>query len=105
PDSHGIAHPTNKMRWRMFDKNTNLTYTYEEIWNTHTFVIELLIELFDNDETKFSQLIDEIANLASNDRKKVLDWANVIYDKIEQKQFTAWETIRKILNHHRSYPD
>ncbi|MCZ3045353.1 hypothetical protein NYY94_18915, partial [Acinetobacter baumannii] len=57
PDHHGIAHPTHKMRWRMFDKNTNLTYTYEEIFKTHSEVIEMLISIFDNDELKFAQLI------------------------------------------------
>lgn len=105
PDHHGIAHPTHKMRWRMFDKNTNLTYTYQEIWNTHSAVIEMLIKLFDNDEEKFSQLIKETTNLRPNDRKRVLDWANTIYTKVEQKKFTTWEAIRNILNHHRSHPD
>lgn len=105
PDNHGIAHPTHKMRWRMFDKNTNLTYTYQEIWNTHSAVIQMLINLFDNDEEKFSQLIKETTNLRPNDRKKVLDWANKIYTQVEQKNFTTWEAIRKILNHHRSHPD
>lgn len=105
PDHHGIAHPTHKMRWRMFDKNTNLTYTYQEIWNTHSAVIEMLINLFDNDEEKFSQLIKETTNLSPNDRKKVLDWADEVYPNIKQEKFSTWETIRGILNHHRSHPD
>ena len=105
PDHHGIAHPTNKMRWRMFDKNTNLTYTYQEIWNTNSAVIEMLISLFDNKEEKFSQLIKETTNLTINDRKRILDWADEIYANINQEKFTIWETIRGILNHHRSHPD
>lgn len=105
PDHHGIAHPTHKMRWRMFDKNTNLTYTYKEIWNTHSAVIEMLINLFDNDEEKFSELIKETTNLSPKDRKRVLDWADGVCLKVEQKNFTSWATIRKILNHHRSHPD
>ena len=105
PDHHGIAHPTHKMRWRMFDKNTNLTYTYQEIWNTHSAVIEMLINLFDNDEEKFSQLIKETTNLSPKDRKKVLEWADEVYPNIKQEKFTTWETIRGILNHHRSHPD
>src|SRR5690606_33618152 len=36
PEHHGVAHPTHKMRWRMFDKNTNLKYTDQEILNTHS---------------------------------------------------------------------
>lgn len=73
PDRHGIAHPTHKMRWRIFDKNINLSYTYEEIWKTHSEVIEMLISIFDNDELKFAQLIEEIPNLSSQDRKRVLE--------------------------------
>jgi len=105
PDSHGIAQPTHKMRWRMFDKNTNLSYTYQEIWDTHTYVVGLLLKLFDNKEHKFSQLINETVNLSPTDRKTVLDWAETVFSQIEQKEFTTWETIRKILNHHRSHPD
>jgi hypothetical protein len=105
PENHGIAHPTHKMRWRIFYKNTNLTYTYQEIWNTHSYVISLLANIFDNDENKFSQLIEGTVNLAPNDRKTVLDWAENNYPKIRQLQFTSWEAIRKILNYHRSHPD
>lgn len=105
PDHQGIAHPTYKMRWRMFDKNTNLTYSYQEIWDTHSAVIEMLISLFDNNEEKFSQLIKETTNLSPNDRKRLLDWANKVYINVKQEKFTTWETIRGILNHHRSHPD
>lgn len=105
PDHHDIAHPTHKMRWRMFDKNTNLTYTYQERWNTHIAVIEMLINLFDNDEEKFSQLIKKTTNFYHKDRKRVLDWADEVYPNIKQEKFTTWETIRGILYHHRSHPD
>jgi len=105
PDHHSIAHPTHKMRWRMFDKNTNLEYTYQEIRDTHSAVIEMLINLFDYDENKFSQLIDETTNLKPSDRNRVLDWADEVCLKVEQKRYTTWATIRKILNHHRSHPE
>ncbi|MDI6833605.1 MAG: hypothetical protein QMD02_07180 [Bacteroidales bacterium] len=105
PDPLGIALSTYKMRWRMFDKNTNLTYSYQEIWNTHSAVIEMLINLFDNDEKKFSQLIKEITDLSPKDRKRVLDWANEVYPNIKQEKFLTWETIREILNNQRSHPD
>jgi len=105
PDHNGIAHPTHKMRWRMFDKNTNLEYTYQEIWETHSTVIEILINLFDYDENKFAQLINITTNLNPKDRNRVLDWADGVCLKVEQKNFTTWATIRKILNRHRSHPD
>jgi hypothetical protein len=105
PDHHGIAHPTHKMRWRIFDKNLNLRYTYEEIYDTHSYVVSLLLDQFDNSEKKFSQLIVESVNLFPHDRRKILDWADSIYLKVQKSEYTAWETIRKILNHHRSHPD
>ncbi len=107
PDHHGIAHPTHKMRWRVFDKNTNLRYTDQEIWNTHTYVIQLLLDLFDADEKKFAQLIEETANvkLSPLNRNKILDWAEINYSNVNQIKYTTGETIRKILNHHRSHPN
>ena len=105
PDHHGVAHPTHKMRWRMFDKNTNLKYTYQEIWDTHTTIIEILIELFDYDENKFSQLLNEVTKLSHKDRNRVLTWADEVCLKVDQKSFTTWAIIRKMLNHHRSHPD
>jgi len=105
PDHHGIAQPTHKMRWRMFDKNTNLKYTYQEIWDTHSAVIDMLISLFDYDEKKFAQLIDEIPNLSPSDRERVFKWADEVCLEVEQNEYTTWETIRKILNHHRSHPE
>src|SRR5690606_33687996 len=105
PEHHGVAHPTHKMRWRMFDKNTNLKYTYQEIWDTHSTVIEMLINLFDYDENKFAQLINETTNLKPKDRSRVLKWADEVCSKVEQKNFSTWAAIRKILNRHRSHPD
>ncbi|HQQ94756.1 MAG TPA: hypothetical protein PLQ93_09390 [Bacteroidia bacterium] len=105
PDHHRVGHPTHKMRWRIFDKNLNLHYTYQEIWDTHSYVVSLLLAQFDNNEKKFSQLIEETVKLSPQDRKKVLDWADSIYSNIQQTEFITWETIRKILNHHRSHPE
>ena len=105
PSYHDVAFPTHKMRWRMFDKNTNLSYTYKEIWNTNSAIIEMLITIFDNDEDKFSQLIKETPRLSHADRKRVLDWADEVYPNIQHEKKIAWETIRGILSHHRSCPD
>lgn len=105
PDHHGIAQPTHKMRWRMFDKNTNLKYTYQEIRDTHSAVIDMLIDLFDYNEKKFAQLIDKTPILSPSDRERVFKWADEVYLTVEQNEYTTWETIRKILNHHRSHPE
>lgn len=105
PDPYETALPTHKMRWRMFEKDTNLPYTNKEICDAYSNIIEMLITIFNNDEDKFSQLIKETPNLSHADRKRVLDWADEVYPNINHKKNLAWEIIRGILNHHRSYSD
>ncbi len=105
PSGSGVAQPTHKMRWRMFDVDTNINRTYQEIWNTHTAIVEMLIDLFDYDENKFSQLINASTNLGPKDRKRVLDWADEMYPNVKQEKFTTWEKLRTILHRHRSHPD
>lgn len=105
PESHAVGQPTHKMRWRMFDMNTNLTRTYQEIWDTHTAVVEMLMGLFDNDEQKFAQLLEATTEMGPEDRKRVLDWAEEVHQDVAQEVFTTWETLRNILHNHRSYPD
>lgn len=105
PTHHQSGSPTHKMRWRIFDKNLNLPYTYKETWDTDSYVLSLLLDQFDNNEGKFSQLIEKSVSLFLCDRKTFLDWAEINYSKVQQSEYTAWGIIRKILNRHRSYPD
>lgn len=105
PENNSVAQPTHKMRWRIFDKNTKLKYTYQEIRDTYSTIIEMLIGLFDNDEDKFAQLVNNAINMNPKNRNRVLTWAEEVCLNVEQKSFTSWATIRKILNHHRSHPD
>lgn len=104
PKHHGIAHPTHKMRWRMFNESFNISYTYQEIWETHAYVVDLLISNFDNSEDNFSLLFEESVTLSSKDRRKILDFADSVYLKVAQNSFITWNTIRKILSKHRSHP-
>jgi len=105
PGPHEVAQETHKMRWRIFDKNINMNYTYEETFATYSYVISLMLEQFDDSEKKFSQLIREAVNLLPKDRKRVLEWADSNYSKVKHYEHTTWGIIRRILSHHRSYTD
>jgi len=105
PEHHGVGHPTHKMRWRMFDKSFDQIYTYQEIWDTHSSVVDMLISVFDHTEPKLSDLFDKIDNLSEIDRDKILEFLDSEIDKINQIEFTAWHTLRNTLSHHRSHPD
>lgn len=105
PSNHGIAHPTFKMRWRLFNNNLNLKYTYQEIYKTYSFILELLLKIFDFNEQQFSKLIEKSPQIPRDDRNKFLKWAYDTVDKIPQTEFNSWHAVRKILYRHRSNPN
>ncbi|MCB0539886.1 MAG: hypothetical protein KDE33_20385, partial [Bacteroidetes bacterium] len=100
-----VGHPTHKMRWRMFELQTEKPITYKEIYDTHSAAVEMLISIFDSTESKLSQLIEESVNLSPNDRDKLLTFIEKILPSVKQVEFTAWHSTRRILAHHRSHPD
>ena len=53
----------------------------------------------------FSQLIDESVNLSPKNRTRVLEWVENNYSKVHQTNYETWHTLRKLLSHHRTYPD
>lgn len=103
-DGYNVAFPTHKMRWRLFDENTSLSYSLKEIEDTYSNVIAMLMSLVDHDEDKFSRLIKETPKLSVEHRKRVLDWADEVLPSIRQEKFLIWGIIREILHRHRSVP-
>lgn len=106
PKHSDVAHPTHKMRWRMFDINTNFTRYNSEVYEIHTFIVDQLITNFDFSEGKFAELIDDSdsAQLHPDYRNKIIDFLSSEYDKIQQETYVAWEEIRKILYFRNSHP-
>lgn len=104
PNGYNVAFPTHKMRWRLFDENTSLSYSYKEMEDTYSNVIAMLISIVDNDEDKISQLIRKVPELSVEHRKRILDWADEVLPTIKQEKVVIWKTIREILHRHRSVP-
>ncbi|WP_367388131.1 hypothetical protein [Lewinella sp. LCG006] len=105
PQNHGVGHPTHKMRWRMLEHSFDKNYTYKEIWETHSEVVDIMISVFDYSENQLSDILQGIDNLSPHDREKLLIFLGSELDKIEQLEYTAWHTLRNNLSHHRSHPD
>ncbi len=105
PDSHAIGHFTHKMRWRTFDQTFEKTYMYKEIWETHSIVVDLLLSICDFSEDKISNLLKESVGLRPNDRDTILTFIEKSIGEIKQTDYTAWQTLRGILNHNRSHPE
>jgi hypothetical protein len=107
PDNHSVGMPTHKMRWRLFDEKLEKPITYDEIWKTHSRVVELLISIFDDSEEKLSKLIEESSNktLSPKDRKMMVDFLDSRLENVKQSSFVAWSKLREILSRHRSHSD
>lgn len=105
PPNNNIAHSTYKMKWRTFETNTSLTYSRIEVYNTYAAILDLLFELFDDNEEKFAQMLQKVPELPSALRLKLIDWAYQVYPNVKNEKALAWETIREILHRNRSYRD
>ncbi len=101
------AFPTHKMRWRLFERSFEQRYTYQEIFETHSRVLQLLIEHFDYSEEKLIDLLkkSESKQIQHNDREKVLSFIESSLEKIEITDHSAWHALRGTLSHHHSHPD
>ena len=103
--SSGTAWLTHRMRWRMFWEATDLRYTNREWFDMCSEAVGMLISLCDGDETRFSDLIEAAPDCTPRDREWILKWAQETVGNIEHKKGQAWHTLRRILNHHKQYPD
>jgi hypothetical protein len=104
PDNHSVGFPTHTMRWRLFDENLQKPKTYQEIWDTHSTIVDILLSSFEINEYRFSQLIEKSVNLSMSDRDKVLSSLESKIKDLKQIDFVAWHSTRKILSQHRSHP-
>ncbi|WP_346861168.1 hypothetical protein [uncultured Draconibacterium sp.] len=99
------ASPTHQVRWRMFDYETEVIASYNEVYETHSCVIDILLSIFDYTEVKLATLIKESVTLSIDDRNKVLDFVENAIPGLNHDENLAWHSVREILNHNRSHPN
>jgi len=103
--SSDVAMPTHKTRWRMFEVETDKPVLLNEIYKTYSEIVDLIISVFDNSELKLAALVERSVNLLPDDREKVLDFIVNACPKVSHDNHATWHSTRKVLHHHRSYPD
>ena len=103
--SSETASLTHRMRWRMFWEATDLSYTYQERFDVYSEVVDMLISLCGGDETRFSDLIEATPGCMPRDRERILKWAQENVGEIRHEKNLAWNTLRRVLNKHKLYPD
>lgn len=104
PQDHAVAHPTHKLRWRMFSTRSELDYTYDEIFRTHSAAVSMLIENFNESEQDLAVLVDRSEKLGAKDRKHLLDFVESVAETVPQREYLVWKELGKTLSQHRSHP-
>lgn len=104
PSRHGIANPTNRMRWRLSEETFPHGTTYEEIYQTHSQVIVLIMQIFESNEDNFKDLLEKSFELSPIDREKTLDFLEDKRTDINHIENKSWHSLRKIIARHRTYP-
>jgi len=103
--SSGTAWLTHRIHQRMFWEETDLNYTYQESFDMYSEVVDMLISLCDDDEARFSDLIEAAPDCTPRDRERILKWAQENVGEIRHEKNLAWNTLRRVLNKHKLYPD
>ncbi len=104
PEHHGIAHNTHPMRWRLFESGFSNRYMVQEIVKTHERVVDLLMSIFDYSDKQLSELLEKTEMDHAN-RKRVIDFSISVFPDIDKGDFETWKTLRRMLSHHRSFPN
>jgi len=105
PAKHQNAKSTHRLRWSAFNENFDIVYTYKELFETHEYVVDLLIETFDNSEKRLRDLIIASVRLREGDFLKLLEFVDSVIPRVSVDSLTTWHALRRILSHHRSFPD
>ena len=106
PDSStGFAMPSHKFRWRMFNQQSKKPITYSEIYQTYSATVDLLLNICDKSEKQISQLIKSSIHLSKSDRDKIIEFIESNIDNIVNRDYSAWNALRDLINNHRSFPD
>jgi len=105
PDNYRTTHPTNKTRWRRFSESTQDQVTYEELFGNYSFIVDLLLTMVNKEEIKLARLIENVAELQYDDRDKILSYIENNLSSINQKEYSIWHQLRKLLHKHRSHSE
>lgn len=105
PKTHDSAMPTHKMRWRLFNAEILNKYDIKEIHAVYSKLTDLLILQYDNSTDKFSSLASVSINFGPIENDKLLSFLEGVIDNLKSKDEKARNVIRKILSHHRKYPN
>jgi len=105
PRSHDSCSPTHKPRWRQFSEKTENTITIAEHWESIKAITNRLLANIGDDGLRWAKMLENVSSLPREQRQRTIEQLSSCVDKISNGRSEVWNNLRKILSHHRSFPD
>lgn len=99
-----VCQQSYKMRWRLKDDYIYKDVTWQEMTFCYSGVVDLLIDLFENNENQFNDLIIRSVKLSPWDNKKLLMFLNTRIPFIPFTTNSNYLALAKLISHHKTYP-
>lgn len=105
PRSHDSCSPTHRPRWRQFSEKEKNTITVAEHWESIKAIAERLLLHVDDNGQRWAKVLENISVLPPEQRHGIIEQLSSCVDRISNGRSEVWNKLRKILSHHRSFPD
>ena len=105
PRGHDSCSPTHRPRWRQFSEKTEHTITIAEHWESIKAITKRLLLHVGNDGQRWAKMLENFSALPPEQRHKIIEQLLFCADKISYGRSEVWNKLRKVLSHHRSFPD
>ncbi len=107
PSGHDSASPAAQPRWRDFSIEDSEVITNALIYRGAVAIAERLVEDVGSDPGRWTQLIEAYPNMAPESRVTVLATLSRMVAMLsdDEARERIWAALRKLLHHHRSFPD
>jgi hypothetical protein len=107
PEPHSVSTPTSKPDWRDWAAEAPTPVTWAVLWATTVEVVERLLANVKSDASRWSELLDKLPSLQQEAQNRIL----ARLEQLGPQEFgpealgTVQGQIRKLIAHHRSFPN
>ena len=107
PQSHDVANITEPPEWRAWGQDTKRNPPRSEVFLFARAIVERALRHAGNDPSRWSDLVAALPNFEPHHRHEAQERLIAVTMEMRGKagSLGLWHAIRRLLNHHRSYPE
>ncbi len=106
PRAHDIGHNSHTPKWRTWSTESERIVTNGEIWDLHVALVSKLIEDVGLSGNRWNDLLNASTQVSIEQHDAIVSHLEELGPNsfVVADRMMIWETLRKIISHHRSYP-